>query len=286
MLHIPHVDQMTRSRLNHRFCCRAWASRDRREGTTPEETRSVFAELFHHLGRDEHVRDLDLLFCGPNIPLRLHDTLHSFACSPTPAEKGQGVSIITHTNHGGDADGRVLQNSTLSPPPPPPPAGKLAVKLRYNSGLYHDVSELFPAPTALFLFNAGLWGYDDWEPTLEHVLGCSGSGAAGGHGCHEDGDDLDRPPVIVTSYCPEEASDDTETIQRVVLEADERCKCSIDLDGGLEWLWKPEVNPHRSLVPRETRCGVEGRVLFENQSWQALRRSRGKGASPSVAAET
>ena len=149
------------------------------------------------------------------------------------------------------------------------------VQLRYNSGLYHDVSELFPTPNALFLFNAGLWGYDDWEPTLEHVLGCV---------CSDRGDGADRPPVIVTSYCSEEASDDMETIQRVVSESDGCGKC---LDGdGLEWLWNPEVNPHRSLVPRPTKCGVDGRVFFENQSWQALRRrSHGKAAAPRVAAE-
>lgn len=178
--------------------------------------------------------------------------------------------------------------------------------LRYNSGLYHDVSGLFHTPDALFLFNAGLWGYDDWEPTLEHVLGCSccSSSAydAGHNSTDNDYDGNNRsassaPAVVVTSYCPEEASDDMETIQRVLLGDDGRCKCSLGLSvdddaasiipenvgvGGLEWLWKPEVNPHRSLVPRRTECGVEGRVLFENQSWQALRRSRGRGASPQI----
>lgn len=244
----------------------------------------MFADLFQLLARDEHVRDLDLLFCGPNIALRLHDTLHSFSYSHSPAEKEKNVSI-TPTKHGGDADGAGHESSTSSSPAAAA-AGTMAVKFRYDSGLYHDVSELFPTPNALFLFNAGLWGYDDWEPTLEHVLGCrcSCNNGAACHNCHYTGGDVNRPPVVITSYCPEEASDDMETIQRVVLEGDERCKCLIV--GGLEWLWKPEVNPHRSLAPRTTKCGVEGRVLFENQSWQALRRSRGKGVSPRVAAET
>lgn len=213
----------------------------------------MFAELFQLLGRDERVRELDLLLCGPNVAFRLHDTLHSFSWSHhTPAEHEQD------------------QSSTSSSPPP---AGTLTATLRYNSGLYHDVSELFPTPNAMFLFNAGLWGYDDWEPTLQRVFGCRG-------------DDGDRPPVIITSYCPEEASHDMETIQRVVFEGEEGCKCL--KGGGLEWLWKPEVNPHRSLEPRQTKCGVEGRILFENQSWQALRRSSDKieVASPRVAAET
>lgn len=253
--------------------------RHHREGTTPEETRSTFAELFRLLGQDEHVRDLDLLFCGPNIAPRLHDTLHSFPCFHTPAEKEQGqVGNTTINLAAGDADDGGHQDSTPS---------ALAVKLRYNSGLYHDVSELFPAPNALFLFNAGLWGYDDWIPTIEHVLGC-GCNRSNGAVCHSyggDNGDVNRPPLVVTSYCPEEASDDMETIQKVVLDSDERCQCLVV--GGLEWMWEPEENPHRSLVPRPTKCGVEGIVLFENQSWQALRRPFGvKAPRPGVAAET
>eukprot|EP00752_Nemacystus_decipiens_P002478 g2331.t1 len=250
---------------------------DHREGTTPEETRSVFSELFHLLGRDGRVLDLDLLLCGPNIELRLHGTTHGFSHFHAPAEGGRDADTLPPVDRGGDhdPDSRGLHSSTAvpspqPPPSPPPSAGRLAVKLRYDSGLYHDVSGLFPTPNALFLFNAGLWGYDDWEPTLERVLGCG-----------DRGDDAYRPPpVVVTSYCPEEASDDMETIQRV----DGGCKC---LEGDrLEWLWKPEVNPYRSLVPRQTRCGVEGRGLFENHSWQAVRRSRGQVALPPVAAET
>lgn len=189
--------------------------------------------------------------------------------------------------------------------------------LRYNSGLYHDVSGLFPIPHVLFLFNAGLWGYDDWEPTLEHVLGCGSctttrsceNDDAGHNGSGDDGDKGSPSPpppppaVVVTSYCSEEASDDMETIERVLLgheDGDDRRRehwlpgqhlsaddassimpdKNVGFGGLVEWLWKPEVNPHRSLVPRRTECGVEGRVLFENQSWQALRRSSGRGASP------
>lgn len=197
--------------------------------------------------------------------------------------------------------------------------------LRYNSGLYHDISGLFPNPHVLFLFNAGLWGYDDWEPTLEHVLGCGSCCSSNGNSSRDNDDvaghsssaddgakaSLPLPPaVVVTSYCSEEAADDMETIERVLsghddgdddddrrreqrlpgqqLSADDARAASsiimpdkhVSVCGLVEWLWKPEVNPHRSLVPRRTECGVEGRVLFENQSWQALRRSRGRSASP------
>ncbi|CAM9163411.1 unnamed protein product, partial [Hapterophycus canaliculatus] len=186
-----------------------------REGSTPQETRSVFTDLFQRLGQDERVQDLDLLFCGPNIASHLHNTLHSFPYYHAAVEEARSGSI---TSRRGDE-------------------GVLKVKLRYNCGLYHNVADLFAAADALFLFNAGLWGYDDWEPTLEHA------------------GNSPPPAVVVTSYCQEEASDDMET-EMVV--------------SGLEWLWEPEVNPHRSLVPRRTECGVKGRKLFENHSWQAL----------------
>lgn len=169
----------------------------------------------------------------------------------------------------------------------------MAITLHFNMGLYHDVSSLFPPPDALFLFNAGLWGYDDWIPTIEHVFVLADNADLS---CDESPKKLRTlsktglAGVIVTSYCAEEADDDMETIERLlVLEtADtevgeglpqqecERNQSKVHVGGGVEWLWKPEVNPHRSLVPRGTSCGVEGRVLFENHSWQAIRPSRHK----------
>jgi len=256
----------------------------------------VFADLIQRLELDEDVRDLDLLFCGPNIAWRLHDSLCSFPRRHAATEEGERLSTATNpTDDHGDDRGGEGQHKSLTkprgtpatspygdPPPSSSAAGTLAVKFRYNSGLYHDVSGLFPAPDALFLFNAGLWGYDDWEPTLEHILGrrCSCGDSAACDGYCGGSDDSNRPPVVVTSYCPEEASDDMETILRVLLgdggegESPQREKAAAFW--GLEWLWRPEENPHRSLVPRQTHCGVEGRVLFENQSWQAVRRSRGR----------
>lgn len=232
------------------------------------------------------MQDLDLLFCGPNIPSHLHNTLHSFPYQHDAPEKARSGSIIRHQ---GD-ENNVVCAGERQQSPAPVATGALKVRFRYNSGLYHNIAHLFAAADALFLFNAGLWGYDDWEPTLEHVLG-PGYGASGA--CLNDSDGVQTavpppyegpsdsgkvtsPAVVVTSYCPEEASDDMETIQRVLWgdsmqPASESEEVVADT---LEWLWEPEVNPHRSLVPRRTECGVEGRILFENQSWQALRRFR------------
>ncbi|CBJ30260.1 conserved unknown protein [Ectocarpus siliculosus] len=247
----------------------------------------MFVDLFQRLGHDEHVQDLDFVFCGPNIPPHLHGTRHTLVHHHAPAAATKDQTIC-------GLDG-VWQESPAATPgmmttrccdSPPSTAGALTVRLWYNSGLYHDVSGLFATPDALFLFNAGLWGYDDWEPTLEHILGCDRAACPSDHVGNRQASPPPIPatksgprnavPVVVTSYCSEEASDDMETLERVLLGEDGNF---VELSpgvasspvGGLEWLWKPEVNPHRSRVPRRTECGVEGRALFENHSWQALR---------------
>ena len=266
-----------------------------REGVTPDQTRSVFEDLFRRLGLDENVLEVDMLFCGPNIEAGLHDARHSFKHNPLPAE--------TERTNETDRDGGVAvsvpqrQHYPSGTTSCPSPSG-VSVRFRFNTGLYHDVSGLFSAPDALFLFNAGLWGYDDWVPTLEHILGCgassigietvrAGSGGASPQSSQVASPTVDTsipPPigvVVVTSYCAEEAEDDMETVERVLLQNARRSECSDPSatsrpgdETQVEWLWKPEVNPHRSLVPRHAACAVEGRVLFENQMWQAIRPSR------------
>lgn len=248
-----------------------------REGSTPEQTREVFADLIHWLKRDENVSSLDLVLCGPNIAAGQHKAgRHSFI--------DHGLSVMEHHQPGLAGESHRCDFESKS---------TLAVTLHFNMGLYHDVSSLLPPPDALFLFNAGLWGYDDWIPTLEHVFVVAKKADAS----RDEHPRISRTQltnqlagVIVTSYCAEEADDDMETIERLlVLETGntevgeglsaqecERDRSEVHVGDGVEWLWKPEVNPHRSLVPRRTACGVEGRVLFENHSWQAIRPSRYK----------
>lgn len=263
---------------------------------TPDQTRSVFEDLFRRLGLDENVLEVDMLFCGPNIAAGLHDARHSFKHNPVPAEMERSsdtdhdVGVVVPTS----SERQPNRSGTASCPG----SSGVSVTFRFNTGLYHDVSDLFPAADALFLFNAGLWGYDDWVPTLEHVLGCGAPSIgtetirAGSEGAFPQSDQVASstvdssitPPsgvVVVTSYCAEEAEDDMETVERVLLQDARRNECPgqpvtsrPDDDSQVEWLWKPEVNPHRSLVPRHAACAVEGRILFENQMWQAIRPSR------------
>lgn len=263
---------------------------------TPDQTRSVFENLFHRLGLDENVLEVDMLFCGPNIAAGLHDARHSFKHNAFTAETERS----SETDHDGGGVIPAVPERQRNPSGAAscPGSSGVSVTFRFNTGLYHDVSGLFSAPDALFLFNAGLWGYDDWVPTLEHVLGCGASsigattirvGGGGvspqsGHAASSTVDSSAPPPsgvVVVTSYCAEEAEDDMETVERVLLrdarrnERSGQAAISRPDDGSqVEWLWKPEVNPHRSLEPRHAACAVEGRILFENQMWQAIRPSR------------
>lgn len=267
-----------------------------REGVTPDQTRSVFENLFRRLGLDENVLEVDMLFCGPNIAAGLHDARHSFKYNPSTAETERS----SHMDHDGGVVISAVPERQRNPSGAVscPGSSGVSVTFRFNTGLYHDVYGLFSAPDALFLFNAGLWGYDDWVPTLEHVLGC-GASSIGATTIHvgSRGDSLQSshaasskvdssvPPssgvVVVTSYCAEEAEDDMETVERVLLQDARRSERSgqpatfrPDDGSKVEWLWKPEVNPHRSLVPRHAACAGEGWILFENQMWQAIRPSR------------
>ncbi|CAM9995514.1 unnamed protein product, partial [Sphacelaria rigidula] len=199
-----------------------------REGNTPEQTRDVFEKLFHHLAcYCENVEALHIFLCGPNVAAEQHGAKFDFHLA-----EYAGASNAT-------------ENTTSANVSPKQNAGS-----HYNTDLYHNVSVGLKAdPDVLFLFNAGLWGYDDWTPTLKQLL---------------VGMTATRPPtwsrlaaVVITSYCAEEAEDDMDTGSAPM--------------GAVEWLWRPEVNPHRSLVERKSACVDGGRKLFENHSWQAIR---------------
>mmetsp|Transcript_19692 Transcript_19692/g.25527 ORF Transcript_19692/g.25527 Transcript_19692/m.25527 type:complete len:473 (+) Transcript_19692:71-1489(+) len=97
-------------------------------------------------------------------------------------------------------------------------------------------------PDIIFAFNAGIWGYSDWLPTLSFVASWSRTAT----------------PVVVTSYTSEEGSDDEDTIS-------DHLKFL-----GLESrsLWHSEKNPFGSRKERETLSAISGRLYRENSFWQ------------------
>jgi len=116
-------------------------------------------------------------------------------------------------------------------------------------GAYHEwVSGTKPwkVPDLLVAFNAGIWGYNDWKPTLEAL-------------CR-----MPWPAIlVVTSYTLEEGEDDADVIGGIfaAFNSSKRNHC----------LWSVDTNPYSSRMKRETATAIEGREYRENAAWQAWR---------------
>ena len=130
-------------------------------------------------------------------------------------------------------------------------------------------------PDVIFCFNAGIWGYDEWKPTVRSVI------------------QMKRHiPFVVTSYTLYEAEDDHDVIEGVFEEVSGKKEDSDGCtDTGISHadtastsnysplsskrkqgcLWKPEANAFGSKQKRETATAVEGREYRENAAWQAWR---------------
>ncbi|EOD23786.1 hypothetical protein EMIHUDRAFT_239101 [Emiliania huxleyi CCMP1516] len=117
--------------------------------------------------------------------------------------------------------------------------GAVRLNVRFSCKLYHELTadELGAPPHVAVAFQAGVWGYDTWAPTVGSVLrsGCA---------------------LVVTSYTILEAEDDEEALAAI---------------GGMRWAWRPEPNPWRSAVT-ESRLNSRGdaRDLAENAAWQCV----------------
>jgi hypothetical protein len=161
-----------------------------------QETADVFAELCCLVGR-HGVQFLRLLLIGPHVRPCLHNTTHSGLCG------GPKAAILS---------------------------------VQYSTDLYHErVSEAESAcPLAVFCFDAGVWGYDSWLPTLSVAVACS--------------------PVIITSYNGEEAADDLDTLE----DALENGRLALASGGTIQWSWGPEKNPFGSRHLRQSAT-IEGK---------------------------
>ena len=115
----------------------------------------------------------------------------------------------------------------------------LSITITYSTQLYHEM-QLEADPDLIVLFNAGLWGYSDWQPTLISIL----TEPAAKQGL-----------LLVTSYCGSEAEDDFDVLEAICPTA--------------QWLWEPELNPHRSLHLRAQQS--EQHVQYENHHWQCIK---------------
>jgi hypothetical protein len=112
-------------------------------------------------------------------------------------------------------------------------------------------------PDLAVAFNAGIWGYDSWKPTLSYM-------------CHSEGNDsYSCTPFVITAYTLEECEDDAEVVSEVAEEAvAKRMQSSKHRNEILaHQLWAPEANPFSSRIERETASVP--RKYYENNAWQA-----------------
>lgn len=172
---------------------------DHREGNTGEETCTIFNAFFQSLALDGRFTTLQLVLVGPNIARLLHQSSYS------------------HTSS----------------------AGACQVELRYFVGSFDDYyldKAAYVAPDLAVCFNAGIWGYDEWLPSLALLLHTV------------------QTPLLVTSYNANEAMDDEDVLETLAPST---------------WFWRAEKNPHGSLRHRATSNSI-GSVLKENDYWMCL----------------
>ncbi|KAG5175201.1 kinase-like domain-containing protein [Tribonema minus] len=261
---------------------------DLNEGTSPPETLRLFGGLFEGLASRAACASVDLVLVGPNVP----HGLDGVASARTAAARsggggdggaaaaaacggcggGGGGSAAAAAVCGGGGGGSAAVAAAVACGGGGGGGGGaaaaaecgacVAVRVRYACGLYDEVvgalSEAVRDPHVALLFNAGLWGYDTWRPTLARLL-CAPNEIP----CC--GLDADAQPalriVVVTSYCASEATDDLDVIEDVL---------GVEEGDVSRWLWLPELNPHRSLVARDRRGHVTRHEQYENHHWQCL----------------
>lgn len=121
-----------------------------------------------------------------------------------------------------------------------------------HSGVYHtllsessQVNECsITSPHLAIAYNAGIWGYKEWETTIQYL-------------CERR--DAPAIPFVVTAYTLEECQEDFEVIETVA---------NVKLSGsGGQILWNAETNPFGSKIIRETKS--RSNEYRENAAWQA-----------------
>ena len=123
------------------------------------------------------------------------------------------------------------------------------------------VGQSMKFPNLAIAYNAGIWGYTDWHPTLRKL------------------NEFKRPvPFVITAYTLPEAEDDAEVLDEILpdvgagaLTANTNSGDDSVMNGKKienKCLWTAEKNPYASRVVRETSSNDN--IYFENGAWQAL----------------
>lgn len=123
---------------------------------------------------------------------------------------------------------------------------------------YEDEQDEFENLLLIVAFNAGIWGYKDWKPTLQKM------------GSTFPKIRKYRSYFVVTSYTEQEAEEDAEVLKECFSmnsheRTDDVCTTSV------KPLWEIEKNPFGSQLERQTYTKPpEDVVYYENNAWQAF----------------
>lgn len=150
--------------------------------------------------------------------------------------------------------------------------GLVSAKAIFQQREYHERpsgnTDAMPEADIAIAFNAGIWGYDSWKPTLAYM--CSAKSESNDDGINGSNSGIGKTLFIITAYTVEECEDDAEVVAEVVEEAaSERSSSPANKGPIARQLWAPESNPFSSRLERKTASAPPGRKYFENGAWQA-----------------
>ncbi|KAL3807680.1 hypothetical protein ACHAXA_007326 [Cyclostephanos tholiformis] len=166
-------------------------------------------------------------FSGPNIPGAL---------------VGDVLDLLSHSNSS--------------------PLRLASAKATFQQRQYHEIRSYTcendaPMIDIAVAFNAGIWGYDSWKPTIALMSSPDKKTSSGIVG---------KTLFVITAYTKEECNDDADVVVNVI----EEILSKTNHAGGsiARQLWI-ETNPFSSRCERFTASAPPGRKYFENGAWQA-----------------
>ncbi len=167
----------------------------------------------------------------------------------------------------GDMIGNVLD--LLPPPSITPSSGLTSAKATFHQREYHEVSSCADVPLVdlAIAYNAGIWGYDSWKPTIECMIRGNNVDSL----AHDRKSLIGNTIFVITAYTLEESEDDAAVITDLVetIALNRLMKLQENSNAIARLLWGPEPNPFSSRLERYTASAPPGRKYFENGAWQA-----------------
>jgi hypothetical protein len=219
---------------------------DHNEGSTIAETTAVFYEMLLQLATTHKYDSVSIVLIGPNV----------------------------------SANSTLLDTGIRCTFPLQAPYTAFCCEIAYYSDLYHEMRHTLPSsiqqPHMIVLFNAGIWGYDAWLPTLSCILNSSSRDDSSSNSSNKTG------MLLVTSYCMTEAIDDYDVLYDIVQNNSSSNSSGNDSSTAVAaaaattavpstavtWLWQPDLNSYRSTAIRAKQGGDYEQ--YDNHCWQCL----------------